>query len=142
MPSDWTGVVAKFGKFTMHLPGWRPTCPYCAGKAELKESAEVYPNAKQDYGPVWVCDTCDARVGCHPNSDYAPMGRLANAELRRWKVKAHAAFDPLWRRDGFSRSEAYEYLRIRMGEVKPVHIGDMGVAECRQVVEICEEHRA
>ncbi len=35
-------------------------------------------------------------VGCHPGTKNS-LGRLANAELRKWKSIAHRVFDPLWR---------------------------------------------
>jgi hypothetical protein len=34
-------------------------------------------------------------VGCHKGTT-KPLGRLADAELREWKKRAHAAFDPVW----------------------------------------------
>lgn len=130
----------------LRLRSKKPVCPYCGVTAELRSSAEVYPYASQDYGAFWVCPgECDAYVGCHSNSRrHAPLGRLANAELRDWKKKAHAAFDPLWSEDsedfqGFSRQGAYMWLASQLGTVKSVHIGFMDVAECRQIVEICEE---
>ncbi len=123
----------------------KPKCPYCGEKAELKPSSAIYPAANQDYGMFWVCPgECDAYVGCHVNSRrHAPLGRLANAELRQWKQLAHKAFDPLWKEDaegymGFSRQGAYQWLGSLMGTTKSVHIGFMDVNECQQVVEICE----
>lgn len=112
-------------------------CPYCGQVAALKHSTEVYCSSI-DYGYLWVCVPCDAWVGTHRNSrNFAPLGRLANAELREWKRKAHKAFDPHWKESGLTRPEAYEWLRQEMGRVRAVHIGFMDVAECRQVVQIC-----
>lgn len=73
----------------------RPVCPYCNRKAVLlMNSSELYYN-HINYGPVWICRPCDAWVGCHKNqsgSRIVPKGRLANAELRKAKIEAHAAF--------------------------------------------------
>jgi len=122
----------------------QPDCPYCGQGAELRKSSDVYPHAPQDYGLFWVCKgDCDAYVGTHSNSkDYAPLGRLANSELREWKKQAHAAFDPMWRTqheefEGFNRQQAYDWLTQQMGRIKQVHIGWCDVNECRQIVEIC-----
>lgn len=114
-----------------------PTCPYCGDTARLKHSSEIY-GGLQDYGFLWVCENCDAWVGIHKNSrNFVPLGRLANAELREWKQKAHRAFDPLWKNSHWSRQEAYAWLTSQMGKVKPVHIGWCDISECRQVIEIC-----
>lgn len=128
------------------LKGDAPECPYCGKTAELRKSSDVYPHARQDYGKFWVCPgDCDAYVGTHSNSKkHAPLGRLANKELRGWKRKAHGAFDCYWREGqpdyaGFSRQEAYDWLTQQMGRSKQVHIGECDVKECRQIVEICSE---
>lgn len=120
------------------------TCPYCGHAAELVDSSVVYGRS---YGKVWLCRPCQAWVGCHKNSRrHAPLGRLANAELRAAKQEAHAAFDRLWqakmRHHNVPQSEArpaaYRWLAEQMGMSKAdCHIGKMDVQECRRVVEIC-----
>ena len=72
------------------------TCPYCQKPAVLEDSAVVY--RWRSYGMIWRCAPCDAYVGTHKNSrQHAPLGRLANKELREWKKAAHRAFDPVWK---------------------------------------------
>ena len=71
-------------------------CPYCNVPAKLVSSTIVYGD--RDYGLIWLCSNfpkCDARVGVHKGQEF-PLGRLADKELRKWKMKAHAAFDPIW----------------------------------------------
>ena len=95
----------------------------------------------------WQCAPCGAWVGCHQNSErYAPLGRLANAEMRAAKIAAHAAFDPIWhakrREDGIGNGEArdlaYKWLVEQMGISRSkCHIGMFDVEQCRRVVEIC-----
>ena len=74
-----------------------PVCPYCNEDAVLTTGTVLYPH-RPDLATkhFWMCWKDKAWVGCHPHSD-APLGRLANADLRRAKMAAHAAFDPLWR---------------------------------------------
>lgn len=120
-------------------------CPYCAAEAVLiMSSAELYSSGR-DYGPAWVCRPCRAWVGCHPRST-TPLGRLANAELRAAKIRAHAAFDPLWRskmaREGcqqhVARGAGYAWLADRLGMPRDqCHIGMFDVAECDRVVALC-----
>lgn len=126
-----------------------PICPYCDRPSELlRNSTQLYG---RDFGPVWICWTCRAWVGCHRDSKrFAPLGRLANAELRTAKIRAHDAFDPIWRylverhgySKGFARHKAYEWLAERMGlTIETAHIGMFDVAQCDRVVEVCGEYR-
>src|ERR1700677_2903088 len=65
-----------------------PICPYCGGTSIfLNSSAKIYGG--RDYGPVWYCDKDQAWVGCHRGT-MSPLGRLANAELRKLKMNVHA----------------------------------------------------
>lgn len=126
-----------------------PTCPYCGKQAEFWAHSRLFYQGV-DHGPLWACPgRCEAWVGCHEGTK-KPLGRLANKELRQWKVKAHAAFDPLWKRkmqrDGVSKKEArgaaYAWLAGQMGlPPEQVHIGMFDVAQCRKVVEICTPYQ-
>lgn len=120
-----------------------PDCPYCKKPSVFHQSSAVV-YAGRDYGPVYACTPCQAWVGCHRGTT-APLGRLANKELRVWKQKAHAAFDPLWQekmargfKKKFARDLAYNWLAAEMG-LKPAdcHIGMFDVAQCQKVVEVC-----
>ena len=113
-----------------------PTCPYCGAKAVLVHSSFVYRGS--DYGNIWVCahyPECDAYVGCHKGTD-VPLGRLANAELREAKKRAHAAFDPLWRTGTLDRREAYFWLSWKLDiPADECHIGMFDVSQCAEVCE-------
>lgn len=113
-------------------------CPYCGNTARLVGGNAIYPHrpdlaAKKFY----QCKPCDAHVGCHPGTEKA-LGRLANAELRKAKMAAHAAFDPLWKNGERKRRSAYAWLAKELGiEEKQCHIGMFDVEMCRRVVEVC-----
>ncbi|WP_028492623.1 zinc-finger-containing protein [Thioalkalivibrio sp. ALE19] len=117
-----------------------PLCPYCGERSERVTGAEVYPHRPDLAGKAFYqCAPCDARVGCHPGTN-KPLGRLANAALRRAKSRAHKAFDGLWRDGSMTRSEAYAWLAEQMDlPVKRCHIGQFDEAQCEQVVTICSE---
>lgn len=127
-----------------------PVCPYCRGKAVLLRTSETIYNGT-DYGPVWACLPCEAWVGCHRNSRrFMPLGRLANAELRAAKHRAHEAFDPLWqavaKRDGIAsaaaRERGYAWLGAQLGlDRTRCHMGKMSIEECNRVVVLCAEIR-
>lgn len=123
-----------------------PICPYCTAPARRVTGKTVYRRKPELADKIiWLCAPCDAWVGCHPGSD-RPLGRLANAELRRAKMAAHAAFDPIWRRhmarDGVAkkvaRNRAYAWLAHAIGiDRERCHIGMMDIATCNRVVEVC-----
>lgn len=124
-------------------------CPYCGAPAKMVSGDVLFQGRFADKN-FWRCDPCDAHVGCH-QTGMKPLGRLANAELRREKQSAHAAFDRLWRakmaRDGCTKKEAraaaYAWLadQLRLAPAD-CHIGHMDVALCKRVVETCEPFHA
>ena len=73
-------------------------CDYCGHKAALVDDSEIYGRS---FGhTAYLCRNCGAYVGCHGRTD-KPLGRLADATLRKWKMAAHASFDPLWKTGPF-----------------------------------------
>jgi hypothetical protein len=104
------------------------------------DSAIVYEG--RSYGPIWYCKECQAWVGCHRGTN-KPLGRLANAELRRMKCLAHASFDKLWRgKSAFTRRAAYEWLAEEMGlPVEQTHIGMFDVEQCNKCIDICKRRK-
>ena len=115
-------------------------CDYCGHLAKYVDSEVIY---KKSYGMIYLCSPCDAYVGTHKRTD-TPLGRLANAELRKWKKLAHAYFDPIWQHGRFKkrRGDAYKWLSEQMKlPVSETHIGMFDVEQCRQVVSIMENER-
>ncbi|MCI2234019.1 DUF3268 family zinc-finger domain-containing protein [Escherichia coli] len=117
-------------------------CDYCNTATRLAKGNEIYPH-RPDLASLnfYLCDSCGAYVGCHKNGDgKRPLGRVANAELRKAKSKAHAAFDPLWKSGKITRGAAYSALAKSMGIYKEqCHIGMFDVEQCEYVVAWCEE---
>lgn len=121
-------------------------CPYCKKDAQLVDSSEIYSSGTS-YGLAWLCRDCQAWVGCHKGSkDNKPLGRLANAELRAARRKAHLYFDRLWEakmnKEGcsksFARQAGYAWLADSLG-LPPgkCHIAWMDVEQCEGVVKVC-----
>lgn len=112
-------------------------CDYCGRQAEYVDSKVVYGKS---YGMMYLCRNCMAYVGVHKGTD-KPLGRLANAELRYWKKRAHAVFDPLWQRGRF-RGHRQRGLWLAGPEdgpaVEQTHIGMFDVAQCRKAIHIIE----
>lgn len=125
-------------------------CPYCRRDATLMEnSAPIYHG--RDFGPVWICRPCEAWVGCHPHT-LKPLGRLADAQLRKAKISAHAAFDAVWEKrfhrkkandpkytKGMARGGRYKRLAELMQIDRSLcHIGMMDVQQCKIVIDLCK----
>jgi hypothetical protein len=125
------------GESERSLVHMKVICPYCEYDAEFVDTAEIYNG--RSYGMAYLCKPCWAYVGVHKGTD-KPLGRLANKELRAWKIKAHAAFDPLWKKHGMRRGSAYKWLMNAMGIPKAeCHIGMFDVDRCKQVIEVIEQ---
>lgn len=115
-----------------------PICPYCNKPSILVGGLAIYPHRKDlAQKKFYQCKPCDAYVGCHQDTDN-PLGRLANAELRAAKMKAHAAFDPNWQSRKMARVHAYRLLANNLRiPVDDCHIGLFDVQTCNKVVDIC-----
>lgn len=121
-----------------------PTCPYCGQASKLVDGDVIYPRRNDLYQQkFWLCAPCDAFVGTHKNSPrYAPLGRLANAGLRKAKQQAHAAFDPIWRNGDMVRQDAYGWLAEVLDiPVAQCHIGMFDESGCQRVVDVCRNYR-
>lgn len=118
----------------------KPVCPYCNIYAELVGGAAIYPHRPDLFElKFWRC-SCGAYTGTHANSPtHKPKGGLALAPLRAARIAAHGAFDKLWKRRHMSRSEAYEWLQMRLGMQRQPHIGFMDEAQCLRVLEVCAD---
>lgn len=132
------------------MAGMAPDCPYCGKPSEPADGTRVYPH-RPDLadGLYFICEPCGAWVGTHQSTG-RPLGRLANAELRRLKQSAHAVFDPLWeakmRRDKCSKKKArgvaYMWLADEMNIPREeCHIAMFDEARCRRATEICSKIR-
>ena len=112
-------------------------CDYCGTLTLFVDSKVIYGRS---YGMIYLCPKCNAYVGVHKGTD-KPLGRLADAELRKWKNAAHRAFDPLWQYGPFrgKRNAAYSWLAEQMQlPVEKTHIGMFDVEKCRTAIAICE----
>jgi hypothetical protein len=142
----------RVGRPVKALP--QPVCDYCGARAVLMRAGdEGYPY-RDDHGALWVCVPCDAWIGTFARSTRnVPLGRLANAELRDWKTKLHAALEPLAeakvRRDGCSlfeaRAKGYKWLAGELGidaSKGAISIHTLDAAQCERAVQIIGRFQA
>jgi len=125
-------------------------CPYCGNPPEFVTGEAIYPHRPDlFYKKFYLCKPCDAFVGCHAAADKdgkggsgdgtVPLGRLANAELRKYKMAAHTALDFLWQGGKMSRGKAYRLLARKLSLYPDeCHIGMFDVDTCKRVIEICK----
>lgn len=105
-------------------------CPECKAPMRLRGSK---------FGLFYGCTRwpeCDATHGAHPSGE--PLGIPATRETKRWRIKAHEAFDLLWKRPtGYmSRSDAYAWMTQIMGLPKEeAHIGRFTIEQCQALIE-------
>lgn len=107
-------------------------CPYCNEQAEFRDSIIIY---KKSYGMVWICKNfpdCDSYVGVHKGTTKF-YGRMANKQLRFWKKKAHAEFDPVWKYGPLNRGEGYKMAADMMG-MEEFHIGELDLDQCVEFI--------
>lgn len=121
---------------------WRknpPRCPYCRAAAQLVTGAAIYPDRPDlTRRRFWACVPCKAWCGVHENSPRcAPLGTLADAELRGQRRQVHDLLDPLWRGGGMSRQDAYAWLAKRLGmNVRRCHVGYFRDVQCMAAIAI------
>lgn len=106
-------------------------CGDCGAGMTLRSSPK-YPH------PFYGCDafpTCRGTHGAHP--DGSPKGRPADAPTRAARIRAHKAFDLIWKTKIVPRrTDAYRWLREQMGLSKAqAHISMFTSEQCEEVVK-------
>ena len=113
-------------------------CATCPNPCRLTDGAEVYPH-RHDLADkkIWVCDHCNARVGCHPGTDRA-LGTAADYETRNARMATHALLDPFWKNNKqIKRGDVYRYLAARLGiEQDDCHVGMFSAWQCYKANDI------
>jgi ssDNA-binding Zn-finger/Zn-ribbon topoisomerase 1 len=113
-------------------------CPDCGADMILKDGK---------YGKFYGCERypqCDAAHGAHQHTE-KPLGIPADKATRVMRIRAHKAFDKLWKKIREKhrvdrRKWAYRWLRERMGmTAEECHIGKFTWEQCKKVIEICDK---
>ena len=117
-----------------------PLCPLCNSRMALRTTTKFhYPNGSPR--KFWGCSewpACKGIHGAHP--DGRPLGIPGDAETKKARQRAHAAFDELWKARCWSRSQGYAWLRERLGITRSeCHIAMFDVTTCERVVAVCKE---
>ena len=112
-------------------------CRYCGSAVIEGNIRDLYGTGNQK---IYYCVNCNAFVTCHKDTGQ-PMGKLANFVLRTKRRVVHKVFDSFWKKQGWSRTQAYRWLALSMslpgGEA---HIGNFEMDECEQVIRLCRSY--
>lgn len=104
-------------------------CPECGSDMTLRTSK---------YGLFYGCVTfpkCHASHGAHKETGL-PLGTPADKETKQWRIKAHDAFDTLWKDGKMKRTAAYQWMRTAMKLRKSeAHIGMFDIDKCKQLID-------
>ena len=117
-------------------------CPYCGSRALLRPASVVYGERAADpAAPYYVCaryPACNSYVAAH-RATRLPMGTLADAELRRKRIQAHAAFGRLEKNGLMSKRQAYLWLQAKLDlPEQEAHIAKLSAFRCEQVIQLCK----
>ena len=121
-------------------------CPYCGASVIYAPASKVYgKNIRQKGDHLYLCSrwpVCDAYVSAHRH-DGSPMGTLANARLRRKRVKAHDALNTLRQTKHMDKWASYLWLQCKLGlDAEHTHIGAFTEPMCDSVIELCTKEQA
>lgn len=81
----------------------------------------------------YYCKPCGAYVGTHQNTE-KPLGTMANGELRKARIAAHANIDPYWKEKGWSRGDVYAKLKEHFG--RDIHVGESDLETARAIAAL------
>ncbi len=115
-------------------------CPYCGATAYITHSSIVYGDNQKDRN-IYVCGNypkCDSYV--YANNNNIPLGNLANAELRKLRMKAHRLVDEVVFQGIMTKRDFYFWLEIRLNKSKKdAHISKLTNEECTKLIEHIEK---
>lgn len=118
------------------------TCDNCgASSVQLTTNRDVYgPGALDPDTAIYRCGHCHASVCCHPGT-VAPLGLMADAGTRALRIRAHQAFDPIWRNGANTRAKAYRMLAYHLSVAdEACHIATLSVAQLKATIQFSRDY--
>lgn len=135
-PRPLPHVSRKALKRVKHAVAPITTCNACAGPVEIVNNSEIYGKEYGAWPYAYICNTCDAYVGIHPDTDI-PLGTLANEQLRGARKAAKGHFFRVLKAKRWERNDAYAKLARLMGiPPEECHFGMFDLHRCTQVITI------
>lgn len=120
----------------------RLLCPFCGNDMILK-GTDKYRHRDGSLRTFYACSAyprCKAVCGAHP--DGTPSSTPADPETKLARMRAHEAFDKLWKTGRMTRPAAYVYLQKLMGLGRDeAHIGFFDKDQCESLIELLSRSR-
>jgi hypothetical protein len=118
-------------------------CPYCDCATDLVDDKEIYGPESTLERLFFRCkENHDHYVGTYKKTGLA-LGRLADRELRKWKMEGHNIFDPMWKNKEAifkTRLTAYQWLSEQMNlPLHMTHFGMFDIDQCKIAIQICRD---
>jgi hypothetical protein len=124
-------------------------CPYCGCGSRMVIGDFIYTNVQYEgkrpkfLGKLYYqcLSNPDHFVGTYKDNKRS-LGRIADADLRKWKQLGHRTFDPLWKEMGIfaTYKEAYLWLAGKMGiSLEHTHFGMFTKEQCQIAIQYCNE---
>lgn len=115
-------------------------CPSCGNDMVLR-GTDRYRHRDGSPRMFYGCSAyprCRSTCGAHP--DGRPASSPADAETKRARIRAHEAFDRLWKRGIMTRHDAYRHLQLLMHLSKDeAHIGFFSKEQCEELIALLEK---
>lgn len=126
--------------FDTRYPGFRSDlkCGECGSPMQLVETGK-YTNKREAVSAFYGCSRYPECKGCHgAHPDGSPKGTPANRETRLARIRAHAAFDQIWKQHLVKhRGAAYNWMRSAMGLARgDAHIGMFTKDQCDELIKL------
>lgn len=111
---------------------FKPICPI--HKCFMKKT-------EGEYGKFYFCPKLSEQaVECEIRATFSEWDKyyhLSDAETRKSRQEAHAAFDPIWKQLGIPRATCYRWLNKMMKLTsKECHIQHFSVKQCKLVIDL------
>ena len=109
-------------------------CPECGEPMVLRDSK---------YGLFYGCSDfprCKASHGAHKKTGQ-PLGTPADGPTKKARIRAHDAFDQLWKGKHMDRGDAYMWMQEAMEmPADDAHIGKFTTEQCDQLELLVDEY--
>lgn len=116
-------------------------CPHCGGAVILVQNEVIYGCNYGDWPWAYMCSNkkdCDSYVGLHPFTSI-PLGTLATKDMRTSRKNLHQVFDPIWKRRGKTRKEAYTWLSKKLRiPLSQCHVAMFDIKTCEKAIKAIE----
>ncbi|MDE9440044.1 DUF3268 family zinc-finger domain-containing protein, partial [Xenorhabdus bovienii] len=98
---------------------------------------EVFGEVRGRWPWLYVCWSCDARVGMHPETNI-PLGYLADEQTRRARRDGKEKFEEMRAFRNWERTDAYRWLAWQLGiSFNKCHFGWFDTDMCNKAANIC-----